>query len=772
MSDLAHMGRGAADLASGADPAGEAPVEHPGVDPAPFIQHHEDGTARLDLLVENLHCAGCIRKVERLVSDLPGILSARVNMTTRRLTVRWRAGDVAAGRLLVLLQENGYPATPFNPETFGMGDSADERRLLACLAVAGFAAANVMLLSVSVWSGHGYGGEAGDMGHGTRTLFHWISALIALPAVAYAGRPFFASAWAALKARRLNMDVPISLAVLLASAMSVQQTWVGARDAYFDAAVTLLFFLLIGRYLDRRARAKARAGAERLLGLQAMTAQVETRDGALTARTVHDVAKGDVVFVAMGERIPVDGVVASGVSEGDVSLVTGETLPQPLEPGVAVYAGTVNLSRPLRITAEAAGDDTMLAEIVRLMEAAEQGRARYVRIADRIAQVYAPAVHLLALITFVGWMVLGNAGWQVSLLQAVAVLIVTCPCALGLAVPVVQVVASGRLFAGGVLAKSADGLERLEKVDHVIFDKTGTLTLGQPRLTNGHEIAPEDIALAAALASQSRHPLSRALVRAAEQGEVTATPVSALEDVEEVPGVGLSATWCGRAVHLGRREAARPGADDAGSVVWLSVEGRGPVAFLFEDALRPDAVEAVQRLRDMGLTVEILSGDRSPVVAQVAETLGIPDWQANLSPADKVAHVNALAARGRKVLMVGDGLNDAPSLSAGYASMSPAAAADISQTAADFVFQGRSLSPVPFAVQTARRAGRLVRQNFALAFLYNAIAVPLAMAGFVTPLVAAIAMSSSSLLVTGNALRLKFLSDIGRPRMPGRAVRQ
>ncbi|MGE4527999.1 MAG: copper-translocating P-type ATPase, partial [Rhodospirillaceae bacterium] len=607
------------------------------------------------------------------------------------------------------------------------------------MAVAGFAAANVMLLTVAVWSGS-------DMGPATRDFLHWISALIALPAIAYAVRPFLGGAWGALRHGRMNMDVPIVLAVVLAAGMSLWETATSGVHAYFDSACALLFFLLIGRYLDALARGRARAGAENLLTLSAVAVTVEREDGSLVTLPPERVAAGEIARVAPGDRIGIDGVVESGRSDVDTQAISGETTPVAVAEGSAVHAGTLNLSGPLRIRVTAAGEATLLAEIVRLMEAAEQGRAKAVALADRAARLYAPVVHTLALIAFVWWFWAMGAGWQDSLLIAISVLIVTCPCALALAVPAVQVIASGRLFAGGILVKSGTALERLEKVDTVVFDKTGTLTTGTPQLAPG-EWTQADLAAAAALAAGSRHPLARALAAAAG----VARPCA---DAREVPGEGMAAG----AARLGRYAFAggvgEPPAAAGPELWWRAGEAAAPVRFAFTQTLRPDAADAVAALREMGIAVSVLSGDREAAVEDAARQAGISDWRAACRPADKVARLAALRAEGRHVAMVGDGLNDAPALAAAEVSLSPATAADLAQTAADVVFQGERLAPVAETIGVARRAGRLVRLNFAFAIGYNLVTVPLAMAGLVTPLIAAAAMSTSSLVVMVNAMRL------------------
>jgi Cu2+-exporting ATPase len=715
---------------------------------APRSEPAPDRNAAVDLAVENMRCGGCMSAIEQALGSLPGVVSARVNLSAKRVTAEFDPDRVTTEELITRLDHAGYRAAEII-DARGDHDAGRARDLLRRVGVAGFAAANIMLLSVSVWAG-----LASDMDRSAASLFHWLSALIALPTIAYAAQPFYRSAASALKARRLNMDVPISLGITLATAMSLYQTWRGTDQVYFDAAVMLTFFLLIGRYLDEEVRVRARGAAENLLGLKALTAIVIGEDGAVRAVPARLLTPGMRVLVPAGERIPVDGTVVAGESEIEESLITGETLPKLKAPGASVYAGTVNTTGPLTIEATAADDQTLVAEIARLMRAAEQGRGRYVRLADRAARLYAPAVHLLGLTTFLGWSLAG-AGWEQALTTAIAVLIITCPCALALAVPVVQVAATTRLFARGIIVKAADGLERLAEADTIVFDKTGTLTLGEPRLIRSDRIDKDALKRAAAIAATSRHPYSRALVRAIRESGFTVVPAPG---VREIPGSGLVAETAEGEERLGSGsfagEATRtrcPGTAD----VWYARPGHTPVGFQFEDQLRPGAREVVSRLGEVGYDVELLSGDRSSIVSTVADAAGIKDWRGEVRPDGKIARLDALKARGRRVLMIGDGLNDAPALAAGHASLSPSTAADISQTTADAIFQGERLEPVLETLAVARAARAMALQNFAIALLYNLISVPLAMAGQVTPLIAALAMSGSSIAVTANALRLR-----------------
>lgn len=705
-----------------------------------------DGIRQSDLSVPGVHCGACIQKIESALAKLDGVVAARVNLSTKRLGVRWREDKVPP--LVETLDRLGYEAHLFDPDAGKKDETLAE--LIRALGISGFAAANVMLLSVSVWSG-----AEGS----TRDLFHWISALIAIPVLAFAGRIFFRSAWNGLKHGRANMDLPISIGVLLAYGMSLYETIHHGQHAYFDASVTLLFFLLIGRTLDHVMRERAREAVKGLARLAARGAMVLRPDGARDYLPVEEIEPGMRLLLAAGERVPVDARIEDGASDLDCSLVSGESAPQHVAPGAVIRAGTLNLTGPLTIRALVAAKDSFLAEMVRMMEAAEGGRTVYRRIADRASALYAPLVHLTAFLTFLGWMAV-SGDLHHSITIAIAVLIITCPCALGLAVPIVQVVAARRLFESGIMVKDGSAMERLAEIDMVVFDKTGTLTVGAPRLLNAGTLPPRTLALSAAMAAHSRHPLSKAIARAG-----SAAPHLVLADIRELPGCGIEARSGDNLYRLGR--AGWAGANDspeAGTV--LTRNGQLLARFEFEDRLRDGAAEAVHQFTRQGLHMEVLSGDRPEAVSRLSAALGIEAFRAGVLPGEKAERVANLAASGRKVLMVGDGLNDAPALVAAHVSMAPATAADVSRNAADFVFLRESLATVPLALQISRDSGRLIRQNLTLAVGYNAIAVPIAILGHVTPLVAALAMSLSSVLVVVNALRLKGRADRHEPEAP------
>ncbi len=694
---------------------------------------------RIALSLPTIHCAVCISAVEKGLAAYPGVQSARVNLTLKRATIEADA-EVMPEDLVKMLDSIGYEAHELDAGTLS-ATATDKagRELVMRLAVAGFAMMNVMLLSVAVWSG------AADA---TRDMFHWISAAITIPAIGFSAQPFFRNAWKALAARRLNMDVPISLAILLAVFTSIWETSLGGEHAYFDAALTLTFFLLGGRYLDHRTRAIARSAAEELAALEVPRALVVV-DGVERQVPISEVSVGDLLLVRPGARMPVDGEIVTGFSEIDRSLLTGETLPVFAEPGQIVSAGEVNLTGPLTIRATAVGGDTSLHRMADLVAVAESGRSRYTSLADRAAGLYAPGVHILSALAFVGWFI-WSGDMRVAINIAAAVLIITCPCALGLAVPAVTTAASGRLFRRGMLIKDSTALERLAEVDTVVFDKTGTLTAGTPELTNLAAQNSDDMAVALGLAAGSSHPLSVSLA-AALRGAGYAP--ADLTDITEVPGYGTQARWNGLQVRLGRANWVGAEAGDE-TAAWLQIGASEATEFVFTDRLREGAAEAVSGLIKAGKNVLLISGDTGGSVRDLAERLNISDWTAEALPADKAARVSALMDAGHKVLMVGDGLNDTAALAGAHVSISPASALDAARVASDIVLLGGDLSPIPFALETATAATKRIRENFTIATLYNVIAVPIAVAGFATPLVAALAMSTSSITVSLNALRL------------------
>ncbi|MBT0957741.1 cadmium-translocating P-type ATPase [Alphaproteobacteria bacterium KMM 3653] len=714
----------------------------PGCIAAPLAQSTAARAAPqgITLSLPGIHCAGCIAGVERTLLQTPGVRAARVNLSRKRVTID--APGMEPEALIDALVAAGYDTLPMD-EALLAGEASDAagRALLLQVAVAGFAMMNVMMFSVAVWSG---------AAQATQNMFHWLAAAIAVPALAFSARVFVVSGWRALRAGRLNMDVPISLAIILATGLSLYETSQGGHRVYFDAALSLTFFLLVGRYLDHRTRQAARSASQELSALESPRALRIEADGTRRHVNVSALQVGDEILVAAGMRIPVDGLILQGSSDVDRSLLSGESLPQPASPGAALSAGEMNLSAPLTLRVTATGEDTSLRRLAALIDTAESARNRYTSLADRAAQIYAPTVHLLALVTFAGWIALG-AGFAPALNIAISVLIITCPCALGLAVPAVMTATMGRLFRHGLLVKDGTALERLAEVDTVVFDKTGTLTTGIASLS-GTGLPTEHLAVLAALSQASSHPISRAIAAALPQG-ITPAQITA---ITEHPGKGISATWRGQDVRLGHAAWAAPDGGGAGPGGPALAIGRGPATALpLTESLRTGAQEAMAQLQAMGLPVLILSGDSDAATAGIAARLGNPPYRAEVTPQDKIEQIKAMTDAGKRVLMVGDGLNDTAALAAAHASIAPAQALDASRTVSDFVLFGASLAEVPEAITTAQSARRRVLENFTIAAGYNLIAIPVAVLGFATPLSAAIAMSASSITVLLNALRMR-----------------
>ena len=700
--------------------------------------HREGGFRSFEVAVDGARCAGCIAKIEAGVRGIAGVREARLNLSTGKLSVGWEGDTVSPQAVLRRVRDLGYGAQPFDAGATLDADAAQGRLLLRCLALAAFGTVFTMGLTDALW-------YSADMDTAMRGVFYWLAAAVAIPVTLYAGQPFFRSAWASLSHRRTNMDVPISAALLLSLGLSLYQTVQRGHDLYFDAAVMLVLLLLVGRYLDFRLRDKARGAARHLLAMQSLLARRIKPNGDSETVSARDLAPGDRLVLASGERAPVNGVLESEATELDNSLVTGESASVSVAAGAVVQAGAIVTGPAAILRATARVEDSLVADLARLLEAGQQTRSRYVRLADRAARAYVPVVTGLALLVLCGWLVMG-APLVVAATNAIAVLIITCPCALGLAVPAVQVVATGRLFRHGVFVKSGDALERLAEIDLAVFDKTGTLTTGLPSLKNKDAVPFCVLEQAAKLARASRHPLARAVAAAAGTGAVAL-------NVHETAGSGVEGTVEGEVCRLG--SAVWCGAaQDSGGRLWYRRGDKAPVAFEFEETIRPEAAAMIAALTARGIAVEMLTGDRGGPAAIVAAQAGITNWCAGVGPREKAAHLQQLRDQGRRVLMVGDGINDAAAMALAHVSIAPGTAADVSQLASDMVLRSESLMPLVEAVDVARKARRLVLQNFSLAALYNLTAIPMAALGMVTPLIAAATMAGSSLLVTLNALRL------------------
>jgi Cu2+-exporting ATPase len=714
----------------------------PGLDVERYVQTTGDGACHLDLAIDGIHCAACIRTIETGLAAVPGLDGVRVNYTLRRVGIDWHDGALDPSAVLARLGALGYPARPYQMRLAEADAAREMKRHIRSLAVAGFAAMNIMLLSVSVWAGN-----TSDITPATRDFFHWFSALIALPAAAYAGQPFFESAFRAVKARRVNMDVPISIGVLLALGVSLYETIISAENVYFDGAVMLLFFLLAGRTLDLAMRRKTRALAGNIAALKAETADRIGEDGTVRTVPAGAIEIGDVILARPGARIAADGTVVAGSSAVDQSLVTGETAPKAVAVGDAVYAGSINQDGTLTIAVTAPDGGSLIDEVQKLLDKATEARSNRLRIADkRPKSTPLPCISPRSLRPSAGSSPapasIKRSSWRPRCSSSPALCAGTGHS---------RRAGGGRRGAvpQGRVLNAGDAIERLAEVDTIVFDKTGTLTLPEPGIANTLEVPAALLATAARLALSSHHPLAVALA-------VRARGDAPFAEVSEEPGHGIRALVDGVEARLGSPVfcgVAAP-ADEAATTSLLAFRhGEASAVIRLHQRLRPGAAETIAALKARGLTCLILSGDRADAVAPVAAAVGIADFAADQRPADKIAHLEALAAAGHRVAFVGDGFNDAPSLAAAHVSLSPVSAVDLAQAEADAVFLGEQLTPVAEAVDIAVRARRLMTQNLWFAGLYNLFAVPLAIFGLVTPLIAAIAMSGSSLTVTANALR-------------------
>ncbi len=744
-----------------------------------------DGDSReVNLLVEGIHCAACVWLIENGLQAMPGVEEARVNLTGRRLRVRWDNGRLQLSRILKRMAEIGYSAVPFDPESAEGALRRENRAMLFRLAWAGFAMMNLMWISIALYSG----ADRGEF----REMFHWIGFALATPTLLYSGYPFFKGAWTGLRGGSLGMDLPIAIGASITYLYSLYVTLSGSLvgAVYWDTVVNFMFVILVGRYLEAISKRDAVASTQRLLDLQPKVATV-LRDGDEAVVPVRSLSVGELVLVRPGERIPVDGGVVSGRSVVDESMLTGESTPVPKEAGDPVSAGTINGAGVLRVRIDGLLRDTALGRIIRLVEDAQASRAPIQTLADRAVPWFVAATLGLAALTFVAWV---GTGFEVALMAATAVLIITCPCAFGLATPMAIAVATGAGAARGILVKNGAVLERLSEIDHYVFDKTGTLTEGRPSVvalrsgsgpwrpvdSDGLELEPTDrerLGMAGALERLSEHPVAAAVLDLCRRTGVRFQD-QIVDDVEVSPGLGISGRVGGARVSVGRADwvaggssdSADPaaGADNAmgGGIVRCMVESYEPLWLAVEDRLRPRAEAVVERMTAQGLRVTLLTGDRRASAEQAASRLGAVDLIAEVLPEDKDRVIAELQRDGSQVAMIGDGVNDAPALVRADVGIAMGSGTDVSIASADIVLMSSELDRVVEAAELSRRTLRTIRQNIGISIVYNLVMVPLAMAALVTPLVAAVSMPLSSLAVIGNSARIRnlFKSDAAAER--------
>lgn len=723
---------------------------------AGLVIHLDRDLRETSLLLEGIHCGACIWLVESYLARQPGVASIGVNFATRRARLRWDSRRATLPDLLRAIAAIGYRAHPYDPARREALMRRESRALLARGALAMLAMMQVMMFALPGYI------SVDDVEAEYRTLLDWASLLLTLPVVLYCATPFFAGAWRDLRLLRLGMDVPVALGIGGAFIASAWSTLGGGGAVYYDSVTMFVALLLIARLLELRARHRAGDAIEAIAHDLPETAErlLDNSDATRTERVAaHRLKAGDRVRVAAGASIPADGTIVEGRSSVEEAMLTGESWPHGKVAGDRVLAGSINRESPLVVRVDAAGDATTLAALVRMIERAANERPRVARLADRVAKGFVAVLLAIALVTALAWWHVGPAH---ALMVTLAVLVVSCPCALSLATPAALAAAAGASGRQRIFAVRADALESLARVTHVVFDKTGTLTKGRLWLSGveplGREARARCVAIAAALEVGCAHPIAHALRNAA-------IPSLAARDIAATPGSGIEGMIEGRRYRFGRPEwvaalhrqalptLAATIAPDTISVALGDASG-WLAWFTFADVIRPGARPLIETLQKMGLTVSLLSGDRSETVRHVAEAVGIATHRGNAQPADKRAHIAALQRDGAVVAMVGDGINDAPSLAQANVSLSFGSAATLTQWTADVVLVDDDLARIADAIMRARRTLRVIRQNLAWAFGYNAVAIPLAATGHLTPFAAALGMSVSSLLVVANALRL------------------
>ena len=714
-----------------------------------YLEHvttRENQSHQIVLLIDGIHCGACIWLIENTLNKQTTIKNARLNLSTNRLTIEWNGKKNLINEFVKIVEKLGYKATPFSADQMLVKSLEQQKELLKRLVVSGAVSAQIMMLSVAIWAGN----IQTSMGEYMRLMLHLFIAIITIPAVIYSGMPFFKSALTALKNKHSNMDVPISVGTITATIISIQETFHHSDYTYYDAAISLIFILLIGRYLDLKVRNQANEAAHKLILNQPVSVTI-FEDNKYKLINIKKALAGQIALVTIGERIPVDGIIIEGNSEIDNSIINGETIPLKVSVGDNVFAGSINLSGILKIKITKTADNTTLNEIIKLIENAKQIKSQYINIADKIASFYTPVVFTTAIFTFILWYYFFCIPITKALLYAISVLIITCPCALGLAVPIVQVVAVLKLMKNGILVKSQNTLEKLTSITDIIFDKTGTITYGTPQWLNKDEFNDELLQIIASVARYSKHPIMKAVINATSDNNFLDVKVT------EHQGMGLTALVNQMEVKIGNRILCNIQDEEHNDhylETWFKY-GNTVKRLIFEDKIRAEAKDVIQNLKEHDYKLSLLSGDRNEVVAKIASQVKIEKFAGLLRPEDKYNMIKQMQKDGKKVLMIGDGLNDSPALQIADVSLSPSTAIAISSSNSDIVFQ-QDLYSILICLSTAKKSIKLIKQNFLLSFIYNVLTVPIAVIGLITPLIAAIAMASSSIIVVLNAIRLNL----------------
>jgi P-type Cu2+ transporter len=722
-----------------------------------FATKNSDNSYEIFVNIQGIHCGACIWLIETILKKDPNVISSRINLTQKTLFLKWRNKLDNFYQIIDNITKIGYKILPIDKEIIAQNQNQQDKSLLLSLAIAGFGAGNLMLLSFGLWFSSHY-----DMGFYTRNLLHFFSAIIAIPVIIYAGRPFFRSAIKSIKAGYPNMDLVISVAIILTTIASLIKTFKGDWHIYFDSAVMLIFFLLIGKYLEQKIRRKAFNIANEFMMLNSNYGRVLINNKIQTLPT-SQLKKDMILIIASGEKISADGIIIEGESEIDNSLINGESKPKLAKINDNVYAGTINLGSPIKVLITKNQSDSILSQIIKLTQKIDNNKNKYIKISDKLAKLYIPISHLLAFLTFIIWYCHKNNLDQ-AFNNAIAVLIITCPCALALAIPIVQTILTSKMLKKGIIIKSGNIIEQLPKIDTIIFDKTGTLTQGKPVLQDIFEIKNNKLVnlskqkkdkllkIAASLCQNSRHPIAQSILNEYKGNFYNIKTI-------EIKGQGLKAKLKNDQIFLGKAEFCKindklyQDLDKKGNLNSYLRYQNSQLLFIFDDQLKDDAKKIIKILQK-NKKVILLSGDNEENVKKISKSLKINRFYYDHDPVKKADFLKTLP-KDEKFIMVGDGINDALSLQMADISISFNNASDIAQSISDIIIQGDKLNPISQIISSSTKSVKIMKQNLSLSLLYNIIAVPFAMAGFIIPLFAALAMSSSSIIVTLNSLRTK-----------------
>lgn len=717
----------------------------------------KESSQEVSLLLQGIHCAACIWLNESVLRSLPGVVEANVNFATQRAVVQWHKDQIKLSEIVSSIRKIGYKAEPYDPESVESSHQKQNRDLLIRMAVAGFGAANIMFIAVALYAGHFQG-----IDQDFRNFLQWVSLFIATPVVFYAGWPFFSGAIRGLKSWQLTMDLPIALGAIVTYGASVFSTLRGNSEIYFDSVSMFLFILLTGRYLEKQARRKAAGATERLWNLAPRTATVY-RDNKWQERPLQEVVVGDRLLVKPGEKIAADGTLLVGITAVDNSMLTGESMPITKGVGDQVMGGTLNVEGAFEMVAHCVGEEAAWGRIARLVEKAQAERPKIQILADHIAGWFVGIILLLAALTYLYW-------WQtkpeVALMYTVSLLIITCPCALGLATPAAVVVATGEAARLGIVLKGGSVLERLAAIDRLVLDKTGTVTEGRLQVVAIHPVDGVDenelLTLVSMAEQGSEHPIGRALVEMAQSRDITS--YQTVHQLTNFPGAGIKMVWKGGTLFVGRSGFIAeqtiplpppPPTDQPVTWVACSYPDRLLGWIALTDRVKPDAHHTITQLHHLGLETILLSGDHPEVVKDTARQIGIREFYGEVSPEQKAQFIHQLEHSKHRVAMVGDGINDGPALARASVSMAMANGTDSASDIADIILLNGRLETILQAIDLSRRTLSIIHRNFFFSLMYNSIAAPLAMMGYIHPLVAAIAMPISSLVVIANALSLR-----------------